>query len=229
MTERLGGLPDDPDLAAAFARRPQREKPRVAKAPEAPVAPLPVVAEEPAPVVEPEAPEPVLVPAQPAPVESIRPDPIALTFPDLGPTGKLTMQCAVNISLDVRDRFDTYQAAKTQETSRTPTNAVVVRRAVNAANNAGAFFEIRERALARLQPDEDDEDDSGSLFGEVEGRRSARGRIKQTAQQPFRPSRQELAVIDVIWEGYGFPSRSDFLDAVLDWWLPDIPRKKPRS
>jgi hypothetical protein len=227
MTDRIGGLPDDPDLAAAFARRPQREKPRVAQPPETPVAPPPVVPEEPAVVPDPETPEAVLVPAQPVPAESARqPDPITLPFPDLGTTGKLTMQCAVNISLDVQERFDAYQAAKSQETGRTPTNAVVVRRAVNAANNAGAFFKIRERALARLQPDEDD---SGSLFGEVEGRRSARGRIKQTAQQPFRPSRQELAVIDTLWKGYEFPSRSDFLDAVLDWWLPDLPRKKHRS
>jgi hypothetical protein len=228
VTERSGGLPDAPDLAAAFAARPSRKRPD-------PVAPSQEPVETPQAAVEPEereepqrkpAPAPVaLVPAQSAPPAAPGPE-VEITLPNLGPIGKTTMQCAVNIELTVQARFTYYQDERKAATGLEPTNAVVMRRAVSAANKKGVFPELLEAAQARLQTGEEEDEESGGLFGEVEGRKASRGRTKATGQQPFRPSRQELAVIDALWRGFGFPSRSDFMNAVLDWWLPQIPRNR---
>ena len=221
-----GGLPDAPDLAAAFAARPNRRKPepppRPVEEPETP--PEPEAAPEPPP--EPEKPSVALLPAQAAAPATPAPK-VDIELPNLGALGRTTMQCAVNIDLGVQDRFNEYQADRKTATGREPTNAVVIRRAVAAANKEEVFGELLEAALLRLRTGEEADDDSDSLFGEVEGRKESRGRTKTTGQQPFRPSRQELAVIDAIWQGYHFPSRSDFLNAVLDWWLPKA--KKRRS
>lgn len=240
MTERHGGLPDDPDLAAAFSAGRNRQRKRQEADAQKPVEPPQAAPEAPERRPEPAAPEvaqeePVQAPVALVPPQAAPPaaaptrTPVEIVIPDLGPTGKLTLQCAVNISVDVRNRFSAYQADRYASTGLEPTNAVVVRRAVLAANKANAFHDLREVALARLQIGESEDEDPDDLFGEVEGRRETRGRIKLTAQQPFRPSRQELAVIDAIWKGFGFPSRSDFLHAVLDWWLPPLPKKRRRA
>lgn len=234
MTDRRGGLPEAPDLAAAFAARPARRRPErpspepveppqeVVETPEA----SPETEERQEPQEEPAPPPVALVPAQPAPPPAVSSPAVEIDLPNLGPIGKTTMQCAVNIELTVQARFAYYQDERKRVTGLEPTNAVVMRRAVSAANKKGVFPELLEAAQARLQTGEEEDEESSDLFGEVEGRKTSRGRTKATGQQPFRPSRQELAVIDALWQGFDFPSRSDFCNAVLDWWLPQIPKNR---
>ncbi|MFD1277887.1 hypothetical protein ACFQ51_55810 [Streptomyces kaempferi] len=53
--------------------------------------------------------------------------------------------------------------------------------------------------------------------------------MKDSTQQSFRPSRQELAVYDGYAAAHGFDNRSDFLDAVLGGFLPALPAAPRRA
>ncbi|WP_459963920.1 hypothetical protein [Nocardia sp. IFM 10818] len=153
---------------------------------------------------------------------------VRVEVPNLGADGAKLTQCLVNIESGVRDRFGHYQTVAKQSTGQEPNNAVVVRRAFVHARKADAFAELLIAVRNRSRLVEDEDDDPDGLLGPVEGRRSARGRMKNSVQQSFRPSRQELATYDAFWQGYGFPSRSDFLDAILDLFLPELP-PQPRA
>lgn len=144
-------------------------------------------------------------------------------IPDLGSSGARPVQCTVMVAVTTRDRLANYQLAKKMETGREPTNAMVVRRSFLHARKQGLFGKLLHDLYNRQAPaDEEDFDDDG-LLGEVAGRRTERGRMKDNVQQSFRPSMQELAAYDAFCEAYRFPNRSEFLDAVLDEFLPPLP------
>lgn len=253
-TSGTGGLPDAPDLAAAFAAmpvtRPRRGRINTAEAtPAGEREPDPAPAEEPAPAGQEPAPDPAGEPRAELPVARRGPAPDrrpvvrprhrpvrapakqneeqTYTLPDLGAAGSLATQCSVMVTTDVRERVREYQQKRLADTGREPTNALVVRRAVAAAYKGRdeVMPELLDRIRREQHDAEDEDDDPDGLFGDVDGRRVARGRVKgDRVQQPFRPSRQELATIDALTHAYGFPSRSDFVNVVLGWWLP--PRKR---
>ncbi|HEX5567932.1 MAG TPA: hypothetical protein VFY14_13570 [Streptomyces sp.] len=221
-----------PELATAPAT--EEVTPRPEPAEEQPVS-IEAVAEPtsvPAPVPAPAANRETAVPpatdrpAAQAPVVRHKPRPqreVTIQVPDLGPEGARATQCTIMVSATVRDRFARYQLARKTEKGTEPTNAVVVRRAVLHARRHDLFPQLLETVRHRAQPLDDEDHDPDDLFGAVPGRRVERGRIKDSVQQSFRPSYQELAVIDAITAAYGFPSRSDFLDAALDAFLPPLP------
>ena len=194
-------------------------EPQSSLAPQPPAVPAP--SPEPAPVAEvavPDAP-PVPVAHRPQPLPRT-PQPGKVTIPDYGPMGTRPVQCTVMIARTVRDRLAAYQLAKKMETGKEPTNALVVRRAFLHARKNSLFGKlVRDLQLRQGTVDEEDFDEDGILGG-VSGRKAERGRVKDNVQQSFRPSTQELAAYDAFAEAYDFPTRSEFLDALLDEFLP---------
>ncbi|MEU2426979.1 hypothetical protein ABZ619_39205 [Streptomyces sp. NPDC007851] len=148
---------------------------------------------------------------------------IEVRVPDLGPAGIDATQCTIMISSNVRDRFARYQLEKKMAGDPEPSNALVVRRAFLHARRNDLFVTIlRERYHQTNAVDEEDYDEDG-LLGEVVGRRTVRGRLRDSGQQSFRPSKQELATYDAFQTAYGFSDRSAFLEGVLDQFLPQLP------
>lgn len=189
---------------------------------EAPPAPAPPAQPQQAQVAVRETP-PAPVTHQPTPMPSRAANLSKVDVPDLGPSGARPVQCTVMVAVTTRDRLASYQLAKKVETGREPTNAMVVRRAFLHARKQGLFGNLLHDLYNRQAPgDEEDFDDDG-LLGEVAGRRTERGRMKDNVQQSFRPSMQELAAYDAFCAAYGFPNRSEFLDAMLDEFLPPLP------
>ncbi|MFD6416179.1 hypothetical protein [Streptomyces sp. NPDC060194] len=133
------------------------------------------------------------------------------------------------VSSQVRKRFAAYQLAQKLSTGHEPTNAVVVRRAVLHAKKHDLFATLLESVRHRQQPVQDADFDPDNIFGDVPARRTERGAVKDGRQQSFRPSKQELAVIDGFTTAYGFPNRSDFLNGALDAFLPALPEGRGRS
>ncbi|GAA1375042.1 hypothetical protein [Streptomyces beijiangensis] len=152
-----------------------------------------------------------------------------LQIPDLGPLGAEPTQCVIMVGAEVRKRFEYYQASQRQETGHEPTNAVVVRRAVLHCKKHDRFAQLHEALRHQRQVSLGEDDDPDGLFADVPTRRVERGRIKDTVQQSFRPSRQELGVIDAIVRTWTFPTRSDFLNAALDDFLPSLTTGKVRG
>lgn len=144
-------------------------------------------------------------------------------IPNLGSSGSRATQCTIMVSTSVRDRIAQYQLTKKMEAGKEPTNSVVVRRAFLHAKRGDLFRKLLSAVHHRQNPVEDEDYDDDGLLGEVVGRRAERGRMKDSQQQSFRPSYQELATYDAFSTAYGFPSRSDFLDACLDEFLPTMP------
>ncbi|WP_328545420.1 hypothetical protein [Streptomyces europaeiscabiei] len=143
--------------------------------------------------------------------------------PSLGPAGARATQCTVMVSHSVRERFAHYQLSKKMAGDKEPSNALVVRRAFLYCKRNNLFGKVLADVYQQHNAvDEEDYDEDGML-GEVVGRRAVRGRLKDSGQQSFRPSEQELANYDAFCQAYGFPSRSDFLNAVLDEFLPQLP------
>ena len=229
--------------------QPQEEQPEQKAAEPAPVAPAPAQeakASVPSPAPAPEtapAPDPrpeqspreqrpsteVEVRAVPVPMTStwvppgLRGGTIEVQVPALGPAGARATQCTVMLSTAVRDRFAHYQLAKKMAGEKEPSNALVVRRAFLHAKRGNLFGKLLADAYHQANAVDDEDYDEDGLLGDVIGRRTVRGRLKETGQQSFRPSEQELATYDAYSQAYGFPSRSDFLDAVLDEFLPQLP------
>ncbi|MEU9412221.1 hypothetical protein AB0E08_41915 [Streptomyces sp. NPDC048281] len=164
----------------------------------------------------PRAPRPLVVTRDPAPMA-----PIEIAHPG-SDASRLPTQCTIMVQPQVRDRFGKYQTAQKVETGLEPTNAVVVKRAFLHANRNDLWPQLREAVRHRQQPISEEDHDPDGLFGEVPARRVDRGGIKHGVQQSFRPSLQELAVYDAYAEAYTFNNRSDFLDAVLDAFLPPL-------
>ncbi|MGW7671565.1 hypothetical protein ACWGJX_31245 [Streptomyces sp. NPDC054775] len=109
------------------------------------------------------------------------------------------------------------------QTGSEPTNAVVVKRAFLHAHKNDLWAELREAVRHRQHPINAEDDDPDGLFGDVPARRVDRGGVKHSVQQSFRPSPQELGVYDGYAAAHGFDNRSDFIDAVLDAFLPELP------
>jgi hypothetical protein len=149
--------------------------------------------------------------------------------PNLGAPGSRATQCTIMVSTSVRDRIAHYQLTKKMETGKEPTNSVVVRRAFLHAKRGDLFQTLLSAIRHRQNPVDDEDYDDDGLLGEVLGRRVERGRMKDSQQQSFRPSYQELATYDAFSVAYGFPSRSDFLDACLDEFLPSLPASGRRG
>ncbi|MFE5037115.1 hypothetical protein [Streptomyces sp. NPDC056683] len=148
---------------------------------------------------------------------------IEVQVPDLGPAGARATQCTVMVSQDVRDRFAHYQLTKKMAGEKEPSNALVVRRAFLHARRNALFVDIlRAWYHAANAVDEEDWDEDG-LLGGVVGRRTTRGRVRNTGQQSFRPSEQELATYDAFTTAYGFSDRSAFMEGILDRFLPPLP------
>lgn len=158
-----------------------------------------------------------------------RPDPGQVQIPNLGTSGTRATQCTIMVSTGVRDRIAQYQLTKKMEAGKEPTNSVVVRRAFLHAKRGDLFPKLLSSVYHRQNPVDDEDYDDDGLLGEVVGRRAERGRMKDSTQQSFRPSYQELATYDAFSTAYGFPSRSDFLDACLDEFLPSLPASGRRS
>jgi hypothetical protein len=228
-------LPDDDALDALL---PPRKKKRAAPVPPADQAapartgparvPDRAVADKPEPAPAPAVPAPAQraapVPWRQAPVQA---GPLDIQHPEID--GQHSTQCTVNISAEVRARFSAYQTAKRLEVGAEPTNAVIVRRALLHARKNNLFGRMLEAVRHQASPVEAEDDDPEGLFGDVIGRRPERGRVRQAAQLPFRPSYQELAVIDTLARTYGFANRSVFLNAALDEFLPPLTDKRRRS
>lgn len=140
----------------------------------------------------------------------------------------LPTQCTIMVQPHVRERFGRYQTAQKVETGVEPTNAVVVKRAFLHAHRNDLWAQLREAVRHRQHPVSEEDDDPEGLFGEVPARRVDRGGVKHGVQQSFRPSPQELAVYDTYAAAYHFDNRSDFLDAVLDAFLPPLPTSTSR-
>jgi hypothetical protein len=138
----------------------------------------------------------------------------------------LPTQCTIMVQPQVRERFGRYQTAQNVETGVEPTNAVVVKRAFLHAHRHNLWAQLREAVRHRQQPVSEEDHDPDGLFGEVPARRVDRGGVKHGVQQSFRPSPQELAVYDRYAAAYSFDNRSDFLDAVLDAFLPPLPSRR---
>ncbi|SFT21535.1 hypothetical protein [Streptomyces sp. ok210] len=223
--KKRGGLPEDDGLKAfasaassAFQAAPVRRRAPTPDepAPETAPAPAPVIAN----AVEPKRILPAAAPgsrsAEPAVVVEVH-------VPQLGERGQEAGQCTIMVSSDVRKRFAHYQLTQKMTTGHEPTNAVVVRRAVLHAKKHNLFDSLREALRHRRQPVQEEDNDPDGLFGEVPARRTARGSVKDSRQQSFRPSSRELAVIDTLASAYAFPNRSDFLNSALDAFLPPSP------
>jgi hypothetical protein len=143
--------------------------------------------------------------------------------PDLGPAGARSTQCTVMVSQNIRDRFAHYQLQKKIQGQKEPSNALVIRRAFLHARRNNLFGKILADVYHRANAvDEEDYDEDG-LLGEVIGRRTVRGRLRDSGQQSFRPSQQELATYDAFATAYGFPDRSAFMEGLLDEFLPQLP------
>ncbi|MFE9437092.1 hypothetical protein [Streptomyces sp. NPDC006640] len=148
---------------------------------------------------------------------------IEVQVPDLGPTGSRATQCTVMLSQNVRDRFARYQLEKKMAGEKEPSNALVVRRAFLYARRNDQLGQILASVYHQaIEVDEEDYDEDGML-GDVIGRRTVRGRLRDNGQQSFRPSEQELATYDAYSRAYGFPNRSDFMEGILDHFLPQLP------
>ncbi|MFG2775304.1 hypothetical protein [Streptomyces sp. NPDC048350] len=217
-----GGLPEDEALdafgaAAAAAFQPRKAaQPTPTTAPQAPVTFSEQGLAEAALPASLAHPRRVVAPLAALPVEAV------------GRRG--TDQCTVMIDQNVRTRFEQYQTVQKVLTGREPTNAVVVRRAVLHAQRHGLYEEMLSKLRSRAQPAQEEDADPDGLFGvEVTGRRTERGRVKNRTQQSFRPSARELAVIDGLTDQWGFPSRSDFVNEVLDAFLPALKRERGRA
>ncbi|MFJ5293097.1 hypothetical protein [Streptomyces sp. NPDC088348] len=244
--EKRGGLPDATTALSAFtlpeaaaaAFAPPARKPRDSPQP-TPAAPAPAMPAPAAPAQTGETPGsapavtftdkerlPVRPPAEHAPAAGPGEPTVSVREVEGGQT---STQAMAMVTDDVRQRFEDYQSAQRQQHGNEPTNAVVVRRAFTSARRDGCFGQLLQKERRRQQPvvlDEDGDDDN--LFGDVANRRPARGRTKGRVQLSFRPSRRELAVYDAWAEAYRFDNRSDFLNAVLDHFLPDSSQRRGR-
>jgi len=151
------------------------------------------------------------------------PRPVKVRIPNLGPAGARATQCTIMASQNVRERFAHYQLAKKMAGEKEPSNALVVRRAFLYCKRGSLFTKLLRDVYQQQNAVDDEDYDEDGFLGEVVGRRAVRGRLKDSGQQSFRPSEQELANYDAFTQAYGFPSRSDFLNAVLDEFLPQLP------
>ncbi|WP_158857941.1 hypothetical protein [Streptomyces sp. NRRL B-1347] len=191
-------------------------------------APVPSPAAEATPLASPVAQRtvaPVVPPASPA--APVGPHEVVVPHLPEMHTANSPGQCTVMVHSEVRKRFLNYQTATKVQTGVEPTNAVVVKRAFLHAKKHDLWTSLREQVRHRQQPVSPEDDDPDGLFEEVPTRRVDRCGTKHGVQQSFRPTPRELTVYDTYASTYGFDNRSEFLDAVLDGFLPPLPAKRP--
>ncbi len=127
----------------------------------------------------------------------------------------LTRQATVMVGVDVAERFRDYQKEQGRLGGQ-PTNTEIVLEALNDADGRYAAL------IAARQP----QHDPSLRFPGRAYRRRATSEPRRTTQLAFRPSHAELEEIDRLWLEAGARSRSDFLDAVLDHFLPPARRRR---
>ncbi|WP_172384244.1 hypothetical protein [Streptomyces sp. MNP-20] len=191
-------------------------------------APVPPPAPEATPLTAPVA-QRTAAPAPPpaSPVAPARPHEVVVPHLAEPHSANAPGQCTVMVHSEVRKRFLNYQTATKVQTGVEPTNAVVVKRAFLHAKKHDLWTVLREQVRQRQQPVSAEDDDPDGLFEEVPTRRVDRCGTKHGVQQSFRPTPRELTVYDTYASTYGFDNRSEFLDAVLDGFLPQLPAKRP--
>ncbi|MFJ3658278.1 hypothetical protein ACIPPR_33845 [Streptomyces nigra] len=95
------------------------------------------------------------------------------------------------------------------------------------------MFQAINEAVAEAKLEElskvvgDDEDAGGFLSIQAPGRRTSRER-RRTDQLSWRPTFANLGQIDELWPTAGFKDRSHFVNAVLDSFLPELKRRRPK-
>ncbi|MEV2236323.1 hypothetical protein AB0H69_48365 [Streptomyces phaeochromogenes] len=112
------------------------------------------------------------------------------------------------------ERFKAHQLDQKVRTREEPSNTVVVFLAINAA--------VKGNKLAGLNGGPDDSGDD-FLSIHAPGRRTSRER-RRTDQLSWRPTFGNLDMIDALWPEHGFKDRSQFINAVLDAYLPAAKR-----
>src|SRR6266536_1951151 len=127
----------------------------------------------------------------------------------------LTRQATVMVGVDVAERFRDYQKEQGRLGGH-PTTTEIVLEALNDADGRYAAL------IAARQP----QHDPSLRFPGRAYRRRATSEPRRTTQLAFRPSHAELEEIDRLWLEAGARSRSDFLDAVLDDFLPPARRRR---
>ncbi|GAA2523232.1 hypothetical protein GCM10010276_87980 [Streptomyces longisporus] len=240
-TIRSGGLPEDdgsldgfalpPTAAAAFAPTARTRRPAPATEPHAPSggrAADPVAT----PTTVNSSAGPSSVPHAAPHAYATLPAPAQAHFAPTAPSradSQDPLPCLIMVDLEVRRRFEHYQTAQRLATGHEPTNAIVVRRAFLHAKRHSLFHQLRETVRHQQHTLTEEDDDPDGLFGDVPTRRVERGRTKSRTQQSFRPSGRELAVYDAYSSHHGFPNRSDFLNELLDAFLPPLPSAPKRT
>ncbi|MER5890310.1 hypothetical protein ABT160_41330 [Streptomyces sp. NPDC001941] len=118
------------------------------------------------------------------------------------------------VDVDVLERFKSYQLDQKVKTRVEPANTVVVFLAINAAVQGDKLSELNSAPV-----------DAGDGFLAINapGRRVSRER-RRTDQLSWRPTFGNLEQIDTLWPGHGFKDRSQFINAVLDLFLPPVKR-----
>ncbi|WP_225636773.1 hypothetical protein [Streptomyces solaniscabiei] len=122
------------------------------------------------------------------------------------------------MEVDVLERFKAYQLDQKVRTREEPSNTVVVFQAINAAVKSGKLGELNS------QPEEDEGE---FLSIHAPGRRTSRER-RRTDQLSWRPTFGNLDMIDGLWPEHNFKDRSQFINAVLDAYLPAAKRRRSR-
>jgi hypothetical protein len=215
-----GGLPPDDDLGAfaaaaegAFGPPAAAGRPPLAAVP----APAPASAGEPAA----REPQPAAPPAPAAQAAAAAAAPPVYQPPAGEPDdddaeaiapGNLIRQDTINVDANVAERFRRYQKREAR-TGPAPSNAEVVFRALDACE--GRFREVVASRVPQPAP--------GRRFGgtPVPGRRVT-SEARLTTQINYRPTYGEVAEIKRLQKESGARSKSAFLNAVLDDFLPPL-------
>ncbi|MEU9416048.1 hypothetical protein [Streptomyces sp. NPDC048272] len=209
---KRGGLPDgDADLAAlaSSALGPSRGGNPAPAAPPQPAGSSP-------------SPTPSPGPPQPRAARTVAaPESPAQELDDAEETNLQNRFTQVTSIVDVAvlERFGAYQDAQKAKTGAEPANTVVVFEAINAAMRANKLGELSRAPEA-------DPDDFLAIH--TPGRRTSRERRK-TDQLSWRPTFGQLGKLDTAWKAH-FKDRSQFINAVLDDFLPELkPKRRPKK
>lgn len=213
---KRGGLPDgDVDLAALASSALGTSRNATKAAPSGPPQPAGAVAAAAQP---PAPPAPSAAPPQP---RRSAPSPSATTrenAPAADPSAsddRFTQVTSI-VEVEVLERFKAYQLDQKVRTKEEPSNTVVVFLAINAA--------VKDNKVAELNNAPADDAD-GFLAIHAPGRRTSRER-RRTDQLSWRPTFGNLEMIDGLWPEHGFKDRSQFINAVLDAFLPEAKRSR---
>jgi hypothetical protein len=227
-----GGLPaDDEDLDAAFgAAARQALGPSVAQTKRPPLAAVPASAAEPASAPSSRGLTVPSAPAAPDPLPSnetaadVAPEPatpdaeLEVTADQAREQDYLTQETPI-VAVDVAERFRRYRRMQASK-GPTPTNAQIVFDALNHAD--GRYREIIAARLPKPDPD---------VRFAAGPRQKTTTEARPTTQINFKLTHSHKKEITAIASAAGARSVSALLDAVLDEFLPPLPRsaRSPRA